>query len=241
MEQGGTLAVGTAATTGDVEPHGVRVTVSDTGTGMAPETLERIFEPFYTTKEVGKGSGLGLAQVWGFVTQSGGRIGVDSALGKGTTFSLSLPLTEMAPPVAPQAETAPRLEHGAETILVVEDDNDVRAMTAATLQELGYKTVIAQDGPQALAALGTGEPVDLLFSDYVMPGMSGAELARAAHAQRPELKILLTSGYAKHAELRDGNSADGFPLLPKPYRADELAAKIREVLEQRDAQATAQG
>jgi signal transduction histidine kinase/ActR/RegA family two-component response regulator len=239
MEQGGKLAVATAATMGDGNPRGVQVTVTDTGTGMAPETLERIFEPFYTTKEVGKGSGLGLAQVWGFVTQSGGRIGVDSVVGEGTTFSLSLPLTEIAPTVAPKAETAPRLERGAETILVVEDDNDVRDMTAATLQELGYKTVIAQDGPQALAALGTGAPVDLLFSDYVMPGMSGAELARAAHAQRPKLKILLTSGYAKHAELRDGNSADGFPLLPKPYRVDELAAKIREILEERDAQATA--
>ena len=111
-------------------------------------------------------------------------------------------------------------------------------MTAATLQELGYKTVIAEDGRQALAALRAGEAVDLLFSDYVMPGMNGAELARAAHTQRPELKILLTSGYAKHAELRDGNSADGFPLLPKPYRVDELAAKIREILEERDAPAT---
>ena len=111
-------------------------------------------------------------------------------------------------------------------------------MTAATLQELGYKTVIAEDGRQALAALRAGEAVDLLFSDYVMPGMNGAELARAAHTQRPELKIQLTSGYAKHAELRDGNSADGFPLLPKPYRVDELAAKIREILEERDAPAT---
>jgi signal transduction histidine kinase/ActR/RegA family two-component response regulator len=239
MEGGGTLAVGTAASAADGDqPIGVLVTVTDTGTGMAPDTLERIFEPFYTTKEVGKGSGLGLAQVWGFVTQSGGRIGVESTLGQGTIFSLSLPLTEMTPVVAPKIETAPRLEGGAETILVVEDDNDVRAMTAATLEELGYKTVIAQDGPQALAALDKGEPVDLLFSDYVMPGMSGAELARAAHERRPKLKILLTSGYAKHAELRDGNSADGFPLLAKPYRVDELAAKIREILEQQDARAT---
>jgi signal transduction histidine kinase/ActR/RegA family two-component response regulator len=239
MEQGGTLAVATAAAAEEIDqPAGVLVTVTDTGTGMAPDMLERIFEPFYTTKEVGKGSGLGLAQVWGFVTQSGGRIGVESTLGQGTTFSLRLPLTEIAPAVAPKIETVPRLQRGAETILVVEDDDDVRAMTAATLEELGYKTVIAQDGPEALAALGKGEPVDLLFSDYVMPGMSGAELARAAHERRPALKILLTSGYAKHAELRDGNSADGFPLLAKPYRVDELAAKIREILERPEAKVT---
>jgi signal transduction histidine kinase/CheY-like chemotaxis protein len=235
MEQGGSLAVATALATDHVDPPGVLVTVTDTGTGMSPETLERIFEPFYTTKDVGKGSGLGLAQVWGFVTQSGGRIGVDSTLGQGTTFSVRLLLTAMAPAVAPKTEAVPRLQRGAETILVVEDDNDVRSMTATMLEELGYKTVIAQDGPQALAALDRGEAVDLLFSDYVMPGMSGAELARAAHEQRPGLKILLTSGYAKHAELRDGNSADGFPLLAKPYRAEELAAKIREILEQPEA------
>jgi signal transduction histidine kinase/CheY-like chemotaxis protein len=239
MEQGGTLVVRTVALADDAELHeGVMVTVTDTGTGMAPDTLERIFEPFYTTKEVGKGSGLGLAQVWGFVTQSGGRIAVESKLAQGTTFSVRLPVTEMPLPSAPKAETAPRLQRGAETILVVEDDNDVRAMTAATLEELGYKTVIAQDGTEALAALAKGGPVDLLFSDYVMPGMSGAELARAAGTQRPGLKILLTSGYAKHAEKRDGSSADGFPLLAKPYRADELAAKIREILEQPPAAAT---
>jgi signal transduction histidine kinase/CheY-like chemotaxis protein len=237
MEQGGTLSVGTAAPAEDVAA-GVVVTVTDTGTGMSPETIERIFEPFYTTKEVGKGSGLGLAQVWGFITQSGGRVGVDSALGRGTTFTLLLPLTETAPAAAPKVEAPPPLERGgAETILVVEDDNDVRAMTAATLEELGYKTVIACDGPEALAALDKNEVIDLLFSDYVMPGMSGAELARAAQEQRPGLKVLLTSGYAKHAALRDGNSADGFPLLAKPYRVDELAAKIRAILAQPDVRA----
>ena len=237
MEQGGTLALSTSATEEDVEPRGVLVTVTDTGTGMAPETLERVFEPFFTTKEVGKGSGLGLAQVWGFVTQSGGRIAVESAPGHGTTFTLRLPLSETAPAVAPKVEALAQLERGAEMILVVEDDDDVRAMTAATLEELGYRTVIARDGGEALAALGKDQGIDLLFSDYVMPGMSGAELARAAQQQRPALKVLLTSGYAKHAELRDGNSADGFPLLAKPYRVDELAAKIRALLEHPDMRA----
>jgi CheY-like chemotaxis protein len=199
--------------------------------------LERIFEPFYTTKEVGKGSGLGLAQVWGFVTQSGGRVGVESAPGRGTTFTLRLPLSEMAPATAPKVEMLRQLERGAETILVVEDDDDVRAMTGATLEELGYRTVIARDGSEALAALGKHQGIDLLFSDYVMPGMSGAELARAAQERRPGLKVLLTSGYAKHAQLRDGTSADGFPLLAKPYRVDELSAKIRAILEQPDMRA----
>ena len=214
MEQGGTLSVGTAAPSEDGSAPGVVVTVTDIGTGMAPETIERIFEPFYTTKDVGKGSGLGLAQVWGFVTQSGGRVGVESVLGRGTTFTLLLPLSETGPAAAPKVEVVTPLERGAEMILVVEDDDDVRAMTAATLEELGYKTVIARDGPEALAALGKGESIDLLFSDYVMPGMSGAELARAAQEQRPGLKVLLTSGYAKHAALRDGNSADGFRCSP---------------------------
>lgn len=156
-------------------------------------------------------------------------------LGRGTTFKLLLPVTETAPAAAAKPEAAATLQRGAEKILVVEDDDDVRVMTAATLQELGYDTVIARDGAEALATLGKGEPIALLFSDYVMPGMTGAELARAAREQRPDLKVLLTSGYAKHAELRDGNSADGFPLLAKPYRVEELATKIRMVLEQPDA------
>jgi signal transduction histidine kinase/ActR/RegA family two-component response regulator len=238
MEQGGTLTVATAITTEDAPAsQGVLVTVTDTGTGMAAETMERIFEPFYTTKEVGKGSGLGLAQVWGFVTQTGGRVGVESELGRGTRFTLLLPLTETDQPAAPKVEATPLLKRGAERVLVVEDDDDVRAMTAATLQELGYGTVIARDGAEALAALGEEPGIDLLFSDYVMPGMSGAELARAAREQRPGLKVLLTSGYAKHAQLRDGNSADGFPLLAKPYRVDELAATIRVVLDEPDTRA----
>ncbi len=236
MEKGGTLIIATEPSLENDIGQGVLVTVTDSGTGMPAETLERIFEPFYTTKEVGKGSGLGLAQVWGFVTQSGGRISVDSALGRGTTFTLLLPVTEMAPAAAAKPEAAPTLQRGAEKILVVEDDDDVRVMTAATLQELGYDTVIARDGAEALATLDKGEAIALLFSDYVMPGMTGAELARAAREQRPDLKVLLTSGYAKHAELRDGNSADGFPLLAKPYRVEELATKIRTVLEQPDAQ-----
>ena len=238
MEQGGILAVATTVTVEDeLVAHGVLVTVTDTGTGMTPETIERIFEPFYTTKDVGKGSGLGLAQVWGFVTQSGGRVGVESVLGRGTTFTLLLPLSETAQTATQPVEPATAPERGAEKILVVEDDDDVRAMTAATLEELGYSTVIARDGLEALAALGENDGIDLLFSDYVMPGMTGAELARAALEQRPDLKVPLTSGYAKHAALRDGNSADGFPLLAKPYRADELAAKIRTILAQPDIRA----
>ena len=234
MENGGKLTIGTAAMGPDTNMgQGVAVTVADTGTGMSPEVVERIFEPFYTTKDVGKGSGLGLAQVWGFITQSGGRVKVDSAPGRGTAFTLELPLSDIAMPSPAKAEAAAALQRGAETILVVEDDDDVRAMTAATLEELGYRTVIARDGEEALAVLGSGEQVALLFSDYIMPGLTGAELAREARQRRPGLKVLLTSGYAKHAERgADGSSADGFSLIAKPYRVEDLAARIREIIEE---------
>jgi signal transduction histidine kinase len=237
MENGGKLTIATAPAPENAggfaaSQRGVMVTVADTGTGMPPEVVERIFEPFYTTKDVGKGSGLGLAQVWGFVTQSDGQVTVESALGRGTSFSLLLPLSELATAPASRPETAPILQRGAETILVVEDDDDVRAMTAATLEELGYHTIIARDGPEALSLLRNPGPIELLFSDYVMPnGLTGAELARAATRERPGLKVLLTSGYAKHAQRgADGESADGFPLIAKPYRVEELASKIREII-----------
>ena len=208
----------------------VIVTVSDTGSGMSPETLRRVFEPFYTTKAVGKGSGLGLAQVWGFVTQSGGWAGVESALGRGTIFRLYLPLS-----AATHAEADPderiagqrTITGGSEAILIVEDEEDVREVAAATLRQLGYRTTVARDGRDALELLRGGCEADLLFSDYVMPnGLNGAELAREAVQCRPGLKVLLTSGYVRQGA-PDG---DDFTIIEKPYRVADLAARIRQLL-----------
>ena len=186
MEDGGTLTIGTAAAADDgttfaASQAGVVVSVADTGTGMAPAVIERIFEPFYTTKDVGKGSGLGLAQVWGFVTQSGGTVGVESEVGRGTTFALLLPLSDVAVAAPAKAESAQAPRQGSETILVVEDDDDVRAMTAATLEDLGYRIIIARDGPEALVKLAEG-PADR------------AAVQRLRHAQRPQRRRIGAAG-----------------------------------------------
>jgi PAS domain S-box-containing protein len=204
------------------------VSVSDTGTGMPLEVMDKVFEPFFTTKEVGKGSGLGLAQVWGFAKQSGGHAAIESEPDKGTTVRLYLP--ECLEAAEAETDERERSEQcGSETILVVEDDEFVREVTVEALGSLGYATVVARDGREALDVLNRGEPVDLLFTDYVMPGgLSGAELAREARRLRPDLKVLLTSGYARHAGT-DG-AAHNFPIIAKPYRRLELAETVRAIL-----------
>jgi signal transduction histidine kinase/CheY-like chemotaxis protein len=213
-------------------PH-IVLTVADTGPGMPPEVLARIFEPFYTTKPVGKGSGLGLAQVWAFVTQSGGRIVVDSAPGTGTTFRMYLPLSP-TPTDELSVDPAPGEEPGgSELILVVEDEEEVRDVASATLERLGYRTVVARDGREALAILDTDGAFDLLFTDYVMPGgLNGTQLAREACQRRPGLRVLITSGYLREAGGSvDGSRVDGFAIIAKPYRSAELATRIREILD----------
>jgi len=229
-----TIATGPADLTDDLTgPPQIVVSVSDTGAGMSPEVQRRVFEPFYTTKPVGMGSGLGLAQVWAFATQSAGRVTVDSAPGEGTTFRLYLPLSQAA---RNEIETdGPRRAEsgGSETILVVEDEDDVREVAAATLERLGYRTVAARDGREALAILRRRADFDLLFTDYVMPnGMNGAEVAREALRMRPELKVLVTSGYARQVGAgADGARVEDFPMIAKPYRSADLAARIREILD----------
>ena len=206
----------------------VRVTVNDTGCGMAPEVLERAFEPFYTTKEVGKGSGLGLSQVYGFVKQSGGHIELSSEFGIGTTVRLYLPRADDVP--KDHVETVERAAASkAETVLVVEDDAALRKMVAENLRSLGYRVLTAADAAAALALVEREPRVDLLFSDYSMPrGMLGDELARRVRRLKPGLKVLLTSGYA--VAQQSGGVAD-FGLLQKPYRQDELARAIRQTLD----------
>ena len=206
----------------------VRIAVRDTGAGMSPEVVNRIFEPFFTTKDVGKGSGLGLSQVYGFVSQSGGRVNVESSPGEGTVFELFLPLTD-APAAARPNTGGPFAKGGAERILVVEDDPAVLSLCIDLLVELGYSCSRATNAREALEQLTNGTACDLLFSDVVMPGeFNGIELARRALILRPNLRVLMTSGYVGEDVVQNPQE---FPVLDKPYQKDELARCIRDVLD----------
>jgi CheY-like chemotaxis protein len=188
-----------------------------------------VFEPFFTTKDVGKGSGLGLSQVYGFVRQSSGEVRIESEVGQGATFQLRLPATD-APATVVRTEAPPQeMKGGVERILLVEDDPTVLALTLDMLTGLGYQAITANQATTALEILKSDEPVDLLFTDVVMPGgLSGVELARAARAVRPELPVLLTSGF-----IGEGTALESaeFPLLDKPYEAATLAAQLRALLD----------
>lgn len=207
----------------------VTVEVRDSGTGMSPEVLERATEPFYTTKEPGKGTGLGLSQVHGFVRQSGGFLTLESEVGVGTTARLYLPLTTAPDSYAAATTTA---QQGTGTVLVVEDDSDVLDLVVTQLGDLGYTTLTAESGPEALEILQSPQnTVDLLLTDVVMPGgMTGPDLARAARAMRPDLPVVLTSGYIANNAAGDDESAAGFPLLSKPYQREDLARTIAQAL-----------
>jgi CheY-like chemotaxis protein len=209
----------------------VLVTISDTGTGMAPDVLAHAFEPFFTTKEVGKGTGLGLSQVWGFIKQSGGHVAIDSRPGTGTAFRLYLPRCADVRRVS-EADDRPLVAtaDGHETVLVVEDNNEVLELAVATISDLGYRVLTAADGRAALDIIRSDEPIDLLFSDVVMPGgMNGFELVSEARGIRGGLKALVTSGYA-HVH-RPGTDRPDVPLLLKPYRRGDLAHCIRMALD----------
>ena len=211
----------------------VAITVTDTGTGMPPHVIARAFDPFFTTKEVGKGTGLGLSQVYGYVKQTGGHVKIHSEPGEGTTVRIYLPRS--ASDVIddePDGDSGAERGQPSETILVVEDDDDVRSYTVESLRELGYRVLEAHDGPSALRLLDRQEaPILLLFTDVVMPGMSGRELQEAALALQPGLRVLFTSGYARNAIDHGGRLDAGVKLLPKPFTLSELAAKIRDVLD----------
>jgi PAS domain S-box-containing protein len=210
----------------------VFIAVSDTGTGMTPDVLEHAFEPFYTTKEVGRGTGLGLSQVYGFVKQSGGHVELYSEVGVGTTVKLYFPRTDVRPP--PSNREAPPvavIPQGSETILVVEDDEDVRGYTVNAVRHLGYNVLEAGDAPEALVALDTHPDIMLMFTDVGLPGMNGRELADAALANRPDLKVVFTSGYARTAIVNLGLLERGVNLLPKPFRIENLARILRSALD----------
>ncbi len=207
-----------------VEGSYVAVALADTGSGIPPELIERIFEPFFTTKEVGKGTGLGLSQVFGFAKQSGGDVAVASTLGEGTTFTIFLP--RVAAPdwtMAPDEPEALVDGHGL-CVLVVEDNVDVGAFAVQTLSELGYSTVLATDGRAALAELAGGaERFDVVFSDVVMPGMTGIELGQQICSLYHDLPVVLTSGYS-HVLAQNGTY--GFELLQKPYSVEQLSQML---------------
>ncbi|UEX76563.1 PAS domain S-box protein [Sediminicurvatus halobius] len=222
-----------AAVQGDVRPgRYLLIAVSDTGGGIGPEHLQRVFEPFFSTKGKDQGSGLGLSMVHGFVKQSGGHVAIYSELGYGTTVRVYLPVAESAQEAAAMpAAPAPVEPASGEIVLLVEDDALVREHVENVLRGLGYDVRTAADGAEALATLQREPAVDLLFTDVVMPGgLSGPELARAVRERRPELPVLFTSGYTQQAVMRDGRLESGVRMLQKPYRRAELAAKLREAL-----------
>jgi signal transduction histidine kinase len=231
-----TLAVDYPAIADDVPPGPyVKVTIADTGTGMPPEILEHAFEPFYTTKEVGKGSGLGLSQLYGFVRQSGGTVKITSQVGSGTTVTIYLPKATRAAPQVEPVKPPVKLK-GSETVLVVEDDPDVLDIAVATLTDLGYRILVAYDGVEAMSILERDEPIDLLFTDVVMPyGISGIQLARQARKLRQDIKVLLTSGYTMQTLSAEYGAEKEFTIIGKPYRQGELAEHVRQALAGRDA------
>jgi PAS domain S-box-containing protein len=219
----------------DAEPGDyVRISISDSGVGIPEDIIEKIFEPFFTTKDIGVGTGLGLSQVYGFVKQSGGYVGIDSTVGKGTAVHIYLPRQAHEHPSATE-----RTQDGAlpvavpgETILVVEDDEAVRAHSAAALMELGYTVYQAGHAAAALQCLRERSDITLLFTDVGLPkGMNGRDLAEAARAARPGLRVLYTSGYAEGRLTHDGRLPPGEALIPKPFTFSALARRVREILD----------
>jgi PAS domain S-box-containing protein len=208
----------------------VMLAVSDTGTGMPAEVIERAFEPFFTTKREGEGTGLGLSMVYGFVKQSGGHVKIYSEPGHGTSIKIYLPRTHQPEASVPDLKTEP-VVGGSETILVVEDDLEVQYTTVETLTALGYKVLKANDGQSALSILQSGLAIDLLFTDVVMPGpLRSPDLARHAKQLLPDIAVLFTSGYTQNAIVHGGRLDPGVELLSKPYRREDLARKIRHML-----------
>lgn len=208
------------------------VSVTDTGCGIPEEYLSRVFEPFFSTKGKGKGAGLGLSMVYGFIKQSGGQLNLNSVTGKGTTLRMYLPRALAANAPAHKPIVYDAVAGGGETILLAEDDDMVRRYAQHQLAALGYKVIAAATGPEALEIIRQRDDVDLLFTDIVMPGgMNGRQLAEAAQAIHPELKVLYTSGYSENAVTHDGRLDTGVQLLSKPYRRVELAARIRAMLD----------
>ncbi len=208
----------------------VMLAVSDTGSGMSEEVIQKVFEPFFSTKSEGKGSGLGLSMVYGFVKQSGGHVKIYSEIGHGTTIKLYLPRAVEAEDVEVVVDTGP-ITGGTETVLVVEDDAEVRATVVELLSDLGYRVLKAVDAQSALNVIESGIPIDILFTDVVMPGtLKSPELARKARERLPDIAVLFTSGYTENSIVHGGRLDKGVELLSKPYTREALARKFRHVI-----------
>ncbi|MFN4141711.1 ATP-binding protein [Aestuariivirga sp.] len=237
MPKGGTISISATnapnLTEPDIQGDFVRLSVGDSGVGMSPEVKERVFEPFYTTKEIGQGSGLGLAQVYGFAKQSGGTVSIETEVGTGTTVNLFLPKSEAAPSAesvhtVDLARSPPSVDV-AVNVLLVEDDDEVAALVSEMLAQLGYTVMRVAGGAAALGALANDRKIDVVFSDIMMPGgINGIELARELRVRRPGLPVLLTSGYAE-ASQRDAD-AEGISILSKPYQVEDLARALSQAV-----------
>jgi PAS domain S-box-containing protein len=213
----------------------VSVSLSDTGSGIAPELLEKVIEPFFSTKPEGKGTGLGLSMVYGFVKQSGGHVRIYSEVGEGTTVRMYLPRSDQREDIEVERTNVP-IVGGKETILVAEDDEGVRATVVEMLLELGYAVLKASDASAALTIIESGAQIDLLFTDVVMPGpLRSADLAKRVKERMPNVGVLFTSGYTENSIVHGGRLDQGVQLLSKPYTREQLARKIRHVLDSREA------
>jgi two-component system, cell cycle sensor histidine kinase and response regulator CckA len=240
MPRGGTLTIATslvalddlyASTHFNVTPGTyVALTMTDTGTGMTPEVQAHLFEPFFTTKEQGKGTGLGLATVHGVVTRSGGSVGVYSEVGRGTSFKVYFPRATAT--ATTDTAIVPREVYRGDgrTVLVVDDAEGLRTLMTRTLERRGYRVLVAADAREALAIFDSQPGIDVLLTDVVMPGASGPELTTDLLARRPGLKVIYMSGYTEDAIVHHGVLKPGIAFLHKPFTADALSQKIREVL-----------
>ncbi len=245
MPEGGKLTIETANTHLDEaycreHPEAtvgqyVLIAVSDTGTGMTPEVAQRALDPFFTTKEVGKGTGLGLSQVHGFVKQSGGHIKIYTEPGQGTAIKLYfprfLPQGEVQPTENPKPSASASLENNDQVVLVVEDDEHVRALTVAMVRELGYAVIQADGAMAALRELDAHPKITVLFTDVVMPEMNGRRLADEALKRRPALKVLFTTGFTRNAVIHNGALDADVHFVAKPFTLDMLSAKLKDVLD----------
>jgi len=242
MPDGGRITIETAnkwideraAKTREIEPgQYISVCVTDTGTGMTAEVMERAFDPFYTTKPLGQGTGLGLSMIHGFVRQSGGQVRIYSELGQGTTMCLYLPryTGEMEDEVEDSAEAVPEAELG-ETVLVIDDEEPIRMLISEVLQEAGYRILEAGDGPTGLRILQSEARIDLLISDVGLPGgFNGRQVADAARQTRPDLKVLFITGYAEIAAIGNGQLEPGMQVITKPFQMTALAQRVRAIIE----------